>query len=172
MQGFPYQAPTPPRPNLGSATGEGALLAKCGVWGEPTAGLLLKPLIKWAVALAFVTACGPALSESARSPLENGQKNPGPASAGEKRVAYLSKFEARRIRHNCQGEINKTSLAGAAKSAALTNCFYANLTARRAWNDCKRKASAKNTDRKARDDAARACFAEKQRQKADSDRRG
>jgi hypothetical protein len=119
--------------------------------------------------IAVMTACGPARAQAARDTNpENAQKA---AQGGEKTGAPLSKFEARRIRHSCHDEASRAGLGNAAKTAALTNCVNTRFAARRAWNECKRKFGVKGGDKKTREEAIRACAAERLRQKSDSDRR-
>jgi hypothetical protein len=160
VQGFPYE----------DASRSGL---KTGVpWrsGSSHGGFLPRPILAAGVLLfSVMAACCPAQAQAARDAIaENAQKAP---QGGEKTGANLSKFEARRIRHSCHDEASRAGLANAAKSAALTNCVNTRFAARRAWNECKRKFGVKGGDKKTREEAIRACAAERLRQKSDPDRR-
>jgi hypothetical protein len=132
-----------------------------GVWAH------VAPLIT-GLALALSLSGGPARGETPRDASGGPQKS---TQGIDKSALTLSKFEARRIRHSCQGEANKTSLGGAARTTAVTNCVSSRFAARRAWSECKRKVGARSADKKSRDEALRSCVAERLRQKGDSDHR-
>ncbi len=70
----------------------------------------------------------------------------------------MSKFEARRIRQRCQDRASGQQERD--KAAALKSCFQAQLTVRRIWKECKR-----NLGDHAKEEALKACVAEKVRQK-------
>jgi hypothetical protein len=82
-----------------------------------------------------------------------------PSTSAEARLSpsapFLSKFEARRIRHKCRDQI---WAAPAGKD--LRHCFEMHIAARRLWSECK-KTQPEALHGRARDEAVQRCVMEK-----------
>lgn len=77
----------------------------------------------------------------------------------------LSKFEARKIRHACQGRANERGLAGPEREAFLARCNFSRLTYRVERQQCRQQAAAKGIERAGLRDFLRECVRERTRQK-------
>jgi hypothetical protein len=59
----------------------------------------------------------------------------------------LSKFEARRIRHACQGRANERGLIGPEREAFLGRCYFGRVSTRVERQQCRQEAAARGVER-------------------------
>jgi hypothetical protein len=123
------------------------------------------------IVIAAMVACSPAISETRRdSATPEITQESARTPKGEKTDRHLSKFEARHIRQGCRDRTKQSGITPADRSAFLTNCFRTRVSGRGLWNECKRQAGARGLDKPAMQEFARACVAERLRQKVETER--
>lgn len=115
-------------------------------------------LLAGAASILMSFASAPAFSGAGRGALAD----PAPGSAAVAVKAHdsprrLSKFEARRIRHACQGRANEKALNGAEREAFLARCYFGRLSHRAERQQCRQQAQAKGVEKAALRDYIREC---------------
>jgi hypothetical protein len=83
----------------------------------------------------------------------------------------VSKFEARRMRHACRDQAQRSGVGANGRSAFVSACVRLHIVARHFWGECKRLAAGRGLDKTAAEDFTRACVSEKMRQKAGTEHR-
>ncbi len=88
-----------------------------------------------------------------------------PAAKGpHEHARHLSKFEARHIRHSCQGRANEKGLSGAEREGFLAKCYFSRASHPGARHECQLQAVAKGIDKSGLRDYVRECVKERTRQ--------
>lgn len=85
-----------------------------------------------------------------------------PAAKGpHEHARHLSKFEARHIRHSCQGRANEKGLSGGEREGFLAKCYFSRVSHRGVRRECQLQAAAKGIDKSAVRDYVRECVKER-----------
>jgi len=130
-----------PRRTQGMKSVSDARAARCGGLRV----LLACALSMMALAPAASAANGPdrpPTFEPAAPPALAG-KSAQPAQARKR----LTKFEARRIRHACQGRANERGLGGPEREAFLGRCYFGRVSTRVERQQCRQEAAARGVER-------------------------
>ncbi|CAN2534407.1 hypothetical+protein [Methylocapsa aurea] len=77
----------------------------------------------------------------------------------------LTKFEARRIRHACQGRANERGLGGSEREAFLGRCYFGRVSTRIERQQCRQEAAARGVERTSLRAFLRECVRERIRGK-------
>jgi len=77
----------------------------------------------------------------------------------------LSKFEARRIRHACQGRANERGLIGPERETFLGRCYFGRVSTRVERQQCRQEAAARGVERSNLRAFLRECVRERVRAK-------
>ncbi|BBU61088.1 hypothetical protein MSC49_10230 [Methylosinus sp. C49] len=97
---------------------------------------------------------------------------PPPALAGKSAQPAparkrLTKFEARRIRHACQGRANERNLVGSEREVFLGRCYFGRVSTRVERQQCRQEAAARGVERASLRVFIRECVRERVRAKKD-----
>ncbi|WP_157235252.1 hypothetical protein [Methylosinus sp. LW4] len=143
-----------------------ALRVAVGLWG-----LLICALSVTTASPAFAAngadkppALEPAPAPAAAPPppaLAGKSAQPAPAPARKR----LTKFEARRIRHACQGRANERNLVGPEREAFLGRCYFGRVSTRVERQQCRQEAAARGIERANQRVFIRECVRERVRAK-------
>jgi hypothetical protein len=82
--------------------------------------------------------------------------NGGSQTGASQPTPFLSKFEARRIRHRC-----RDTVADPKADREFHHCFEMHIAARRLWGECKQKAKISSLHGREKDESIRRCVIEK-----------
>ncbi|OAI31777.1 hypothetical protein A1351_00025 [Methylosinus sp. R-45379] len=77
----------------------------------------------------------------------------------------LTKFEARRIRHACQGRANERNLVGPEREAFLGRCYFGRVSTRVERQQCRQEATARGIERASQRAFIQECVRERVRAK-------
>jgi len=135
--------------------------AAVGHWGLVLCALLATALAPPASAANNNNDKPPALEPAPAGPPVVGKSAHEPAPARKR----LTKFEARRIRHACQGRANERSLAGPEREAFLGRCYFGRVSTRVERQQCRQEAAARGVDRTGLRAFIRECVRERLRAK-------
>ncbi|MBG0810164.1 hypothetical protein IY145_12325 [Methylosinus sp. H3A] len=137
--------------------------ASVGRWGLLVCALLGAALAPPASAASNNNDKPPAFEPAPAGPPIVGKSAHEPAPTRKR----LTKFEARRIRHACQGRANERSLAGPEREAFLGRCYFGRVSTRVERQQCRQEAAARGVDRSSLRAFVRECVRERLRAKED-----